>query len=166
MRYLVLVLVTLFLSGCKTAEDEIFVIPENFTGYVIVIFNQPNGEKPTYFENSRVYVIPPSGILKTRFEPNFGWSSPSQFYYREIDIENRIPYILRPDSIPSNSIVAHGQRYGGLCGYGVKGGYVDYTSFFVGNKDQIFLAYSKLEYFLMKNLSDSCEKKYADGKFP
>lgn len=166
MKALYSLLIIFLLAACKTAEDEIFVIPENFTGYVIVIFNQPNGEKPTYFEDSRVYVIPPSGILKTKFRPNYGTSNPSKFYYREVCMGKRIPYILRPDSIPSNSIVAHRQRYGGLCGYGVKGGYVDYTSFFVGNKDQIFLAYSKLEYFLVKNLSDSCEKKYADGKFP
>lgn len=153
MKYLVLALVALFLGGCKTAEDEIFVIPENFTGYVIVIFNQPNGQEPVYLDNSRVYVIPPSGILRTKFKPNYGWSSESQFYNGSILSENRLPYVWRPDSIPAHRIVAHGLTSVGSVKGDTNTGF-GALYFFVGNNAQITSSYSDLAKRNIGDLAD------------
>ena len=67
---LIIVLISI-LTGCvKNAEPETFLIPEDYSGGVIVIiFNQKNGSVKEYDEGRRIYRIPKNGILHTQFSP-------------------------------------------------------------------------------------------------
>ena len=76
------------------ADPEILLIPNNYIGEVIVVFNQRNG-KPVEFENKkRVYRIPKSGILFTQFTYNPGVIN--QEYYSIDSIGNRHEIEYRP----------------------------------------------------------------------
>ena len=58
----------------RSAEDEVFVLPNDFEGCVIVLFEEENGNPKEYNqEGDRVYYIPDNGILKTQFKNEEGW---------------------------------------------------------------------------------------------
>lgn len=84
-----ILLVVLINYGRTTTEDTITLIPNNYKGTVKIKFNQKDGEKKLYEGKSRVYSIPKSGILKTQFEPQYGWHYPKYFYVT--DKNERIP---------------------------------------------------------------------------
>ena len=71
-RAFLLTIVFILQCSCQNRESEIFILPENYNGYVLVIFNQKDGEEPKYFEGKRLYIIPDNGILKTQFEAEYG----------------------------------------------------------------------------------------------
>jgi hypothetical protein len=57
----------LLLQSNETSED-IFIIPENFKGTMVVIYDQENGAKKEFEKGKRVYRIPKDGVLKTQFK--------------------------------------------------------------------------------------------------
>ncbi|WP_022944076.1 DUF6843 domain-containing protein [Pseudoalteromonas ruthenica] len=57
----------------KKSEPEIILIPDGFTGKLHIVFTAPNGKPPQYEGGSRVYDIPPSGVLVTQMDTNEGW---------------------------------------------------------------------------------------------
>lgn len=54
------------------ARPETFLIPEGFTGVVYVIHDEQLGEEKEYEGWRRLYKIPPSGVLFTKFKPSEG----------------------------------------------------------------------------------------------
>lgn len=72
------------------AAPELHLIREGFEGPVLIIFNDPDGEPREYEGKSRVYEIPPSGVLRTQFPPNDGWSRPVYMYVDEQGNRTRI----------------------------------------------------------------------------
>lgn len=62
------------------ASPEIFLIPKNYQGEIIVIFNQENGIPVKYLNNKRIYEIPNNGILFTKFTWNSGFNNRNFFY--------------------------------------------------------------------------------------
>jgi hypothetical protein len=61
-------------------EKELYLIPEGYIGNVIVIFNQPDGEKTDYEDDRRVYKIPKTGVLFTQFKDEEGIIN-QEYYY-------------------------------------------------------------------------------------
>jgi hypothetical protein len=61
------------------ATPERYLIPEDYRGSVMVIFNQKNGQKKEYEGRRRLYKIPSTGVLFTQFEDEQGWID--QDYY-------------------------------------------------------------------------------------
>ncbi len=61
-------------------EKETYLIPEGYKGSVLVIFNQPDGEKPEYEKGRRIYRIPQTGILFTQLKDEQGLISQEYFY--------------------------------------------------------------------------------------
>ncbi|MEO5978360.1 MAG: hypothetical protein ABIS36_22875, partial [Chryseolinea sp.] len=55
-------------------------IPEGYIGTVLVIFNQPQGEKPEYKDGRRIYRIPQTGILFTQLKDEQGIINQEYFY--------------------------------------------------------------------------------------
>jgi len=126
--FFVLILSTLLLS-CNRVEDQIFILPKNYTGYILVIYNQPLlGEEIKYKRGKRVYEIPANGILKTQFTSQIGLFN-SEFYYGKVASENRIPYRFANEDKPIDSII--------VCG-GSRGtqGKVVYDLYDVGTREQ------------------------------
>jgi len=58
---------------------ERYLIPEDYRGSVIVIFNQKDGQKKEYEGKRRLYRIPSTGVLFTQFKDEEGWMN--QDYY-------------------------------------------------------------------------------------
>ncbi|GAC1654437.1 MAG: hypothetical protein NVS4B3_18420 [Gemmatimonadaceae bacterium] len=74
------------------AEPEVHLLPAGFRGPVVIIYGQPNGDPPRREGRVRLYIIPPSGVLRTQAAPNRGWSKPSYFY---VDAAGRRSPIVR-----------------------------------------------------------------------
>jgi hypothetical protein len=115
-----------FGGGCKRMVPERHILPLGYTGKVYVFFSQDEGCEVEYENNTRVYRIPKSGILRTQFKPNSGWIDSKKylnFYYEDGD--SMIPlnkYISGKDSLiklDSNSIVVF--EYGIGMGNGATG---------------------------------------------
>ncbi|MDZ7847249.1 MAG: hypothetical protein U5L96_10990 [Owenweeksia sp.] len=63
-----------FLRTRYLATDEVYVLPNNFTGAVIILMDYPKGKPEKYDqEGNRVYEIPVNGILKTKFSHEEGY---------------------------------------------------------------------------------------------
>lgn len=74
----------IFLGGCRIkSEPELFLIPDNYEGVVIVLFNQSNGEEEKYIDNRRLYDIPKNGILATKFPKTTHGKLDQKFYYKD-----------------------------------------------------------------------------------
>ena len=118
----------MLLLSCNREEDEIFILPKNYTGYVLVIYDQPLlGEEIKYKRGKRVYEIPANGILKTQFTSQVGLFN-SEFYYEKVASENRIPYRSANEKKPIDSIIV-------CCGIGGTQGKVAYDLYSVGNEE-------------------------------
>ena len=148
MRTMVLFSFILFLmlNSCSVnGEQEIIIVPKNFKGYIIIIFNQKNAMPPKYEGGKRVYEIPQSGILKTQFKPNDGWQKFPEYFYEKIAPENKFPSFAEIKKVPVDKIV-------GLMGAGGSMRKNDYnkdrfifTQFYIGTKSDIGQAQEQTE---------------------
>lgn len=62
------------------ARSETFLLPDNFKGVVYVIYDEQIGEPKEYEGIRRVYRIPPTGVLFTKFPQTQGIHN-RRFYY-------------------------------------------------------------------------------------
>ena len=132
-----MVAITLVSCSCHfRGDDEIYLIPNQFTGPVFILFNQPNGEHLQYENGKRIYEIPPDGILLTRDEFNAGWRYPGQFFYVEKDRRIEVPFVLEVHNLKDDVIQACCVTSGRAAKTG-NGPWVEYLQFYVGTKDQI-----------------------------
>lgn len=59
----------------EKGENEMYVLPKNFIGSVVIIFNSKDGKPEEYDKNqNRIYEVDSSGILRTRFKFQRGMS--------------------------------------------------------------------------------------------
>lgn len=107
LAYILLVLlllwgiIYLFWQWHYTAEDEVFVLPDDFKGAVIVLYNKKDGQPEKYDEKgNRVYTIPENGILKTKFKFQEGWRDIK--YIRKNGTQLR--YLLPSDYVWNDTI--------------------------------------------------------------
>ena len=90
----------------------LYLLPPGYTGPALVVYSQQDGEPERYEDGRRVYAIPDSGILRTRFGRGEGvYAGRSAFAY--VDDRGRrkaIPYVdwphqpreSAPDTFASN----------------------------------------------------------------
>ena len=98
------------------AQHEVHLIPADYRGPVIVIFNDSTGAVKEYEGRARLYRIPPSGILRTQFAPNEGWARPDYYYVDALGRRSRIvPGTPCDHALPGDSVQAclMGQRMRG-----------------------------------------------------
>jgi uncharacterized protein DUF6843 len=57
-----------------------YLIPEGYRGNVMVVFNQKNGRDEEYEGRRRIYRIPLSGVLFTKFKDEEGFINEEYFY--------------------------------------------------------------------------------------
>ena len=89
-----LILSLFVLIGCKKSEDTITLIPDGFTGSIKIWFNQKDGHKKEYEGEKRLYIIPTNGVLKTNFDPQFGYHFSEFYYVEENGQRKKIPALL------------------------------------------------------------------------
>lgn len=63
------------------ASDDIFIIPADFKGTIVVIYGQENGTEKEYENGKRLYRIPQNGILNTQFELKGETANFGEYYY-------------------------------------------------------------------------------------
>jgi len=61
-----------FVFLISIAKPEIYLIPENYSGEILVFFDQPDGTPLEMEGKKRIYRIPENGILFTQFKWNRG----------------------------------------------------------------------------------------------
>ena len=145
MRKIFLLATVLLAFGCtERGENEAFVLPKGYTGYVIIIYGQQDGEEKYYKDNKRVYNIPKTGVLKTKFNADYGWTSFPEFYYESIDVDKKIPVVIEWKDYSEDKVNATmpstGKSYKNIDGTGA----TEYSTFIVGTKSQIKKASEEL----------------------
>jgi hypothetical protein len=135
--YLAIAIFFLFNACSRKGEDSIYILPSGYTGSVIILFNQSDGQPKKHFNGSRIFNIPPSGILKTKFKAEYGRTYISRFYYKDISEESELPAVIDWEDFDSGIIRASlpsiGKAYKKIDG----SEFVEYEFFFVGTKEQI-----------------------------
>jgi len=135
-------------------EELIIIVPENYTGYILIIYDQDQGINKEYRNKSQVYRIPSSGILLTKFSNNPGWSTFPEFYRGSIAQENKIPFIPELEKLSEDKVSA----FGGAAGFqsrdfsGKKG--IRFIQFYIGNQSQIRKYISDLDHLNIVELVD------------
>lgn len=99
----VFIFFALAIVGCNKSvecEKEIYLIPDGFSGKIIVYFDQSDGDPVEYKNNARIYHIPKSGYLKSQFQKNGGCMNDKRirFFYEDgTEIGEELDYFLDMD---------------------------------------------------------------------
>lgn len=139
-RIIFVIVLSLMITSCKNGDQQVIIIPKNFTGYIIIIYNQMKGSIPKYNGKQRIYEIPSNGILSTRFEGNYNWRKFPEYYYERIAPENKIPSFAELEKIPSGVIVGFIGATGTVKKDLGSEQYLEFAEFYVGTKEQIKIA--------------------------
>lgn len=125
------------LTGCSFGDGDILIIPKNFKGYILIIYDQKSGVLPKQDGRKTVYEIPSNGVLKTQLAVNTGWREPNEYYYEKIMPQNKLPSFDMSQEIPAGSVVGvQGASGGANKDYEGKE-VVRYTFFYIGTKSEI-----------------------------
>ena len=82
------------LLSCNQANESICLIPKDFTGVVVIIFDQKNGSSPEIENGKNLYRIPASGVLRTQVKANYKVEGHEYYYVDSLGIRIAIPAIL------------------------------------------------------------------------
>ena len=148
--FFVLAIFAFCLSSCSKGEDSIRLIPENYEGTVLIIFNQSDKNNATYEEGKRLYTIPESGVLLSSFSENYGSQTHSYGEYNSAGDRKGLAYFN-----PFHYDKFKESNYRAAFGEEIVAGTKDhppYKSFLVGQgKDLDKLTFSRKE-FIEKEL--------------
>ena len=78
------------------ADREVHLLPHGYSGAVTIIVRRPDGTDRRDASGARLYEIPSSGVLLTKFPPNSGnlFESTRQFFYVRPDgSHERLPFV-------------------------------------------------------------------------
>ena len=105
----------------EKGEDVNCILPNNYEGGVILLFDVKNGEEEKYSENNkRIYEIPENGVLKTKFDFQNGKRYKIKYFYKS---GKELRYLWPSDmvwgdtinlkSVYKDSIYTYKQSFGG-----------------------------------------------------
>lgn len=144
-RLLVAVMIIMIIGCTKRGEDKVYLLPKDFVGYVLVLYDQSDGNEVQYIDgNKRLYEIPDSGVFKTKFKADYGRTSFPEFYYEAIEEENKIPLVINAVDYSENEINASLPNIGKRYPDDRKNEPIEYSIFFIGTKDEIIKASKKV----------------------
>ena len=125
-----------FMGGC-IQPGITFIIPEGYKGEVTIFYNQDKGQPEKYEGGRRLLVIPPTGVLLTRFQIEHGNSRNYDYYYISKDGKRKPLRIYSPDEMKNDTVMAknnYGIFYNGTTGrYGALIENLPYEWFIVSN---------------------------------
>lgn len=96
----------------KKAEDAIYIIPKGFEGNLLIVFNKTNGSDSLYEDGKRVYVFNNTGILETKFGPNYGTKQNFYFYGNRNGKRSSLKYLYGNKLTNENEVVVHNRETG------------------------------------------------------
>lgn len=77
------------------AEPETFLIPQNYRGEIVIYMNEECGLEPVFENGRRVYAIPDTGVLITKFGKNRGYLDRKFYLVDEAGKRTEIPLFAR-----------------------------------------------------------------------
>jgi hypothetical protein len=77
----------------QKAEPETFLIPQEFSGKVHILFNEPCGREIEYENGRRLFKIPNNGILTTKFKDQYGIIDQEYYLINENGERSLLPKI-------------------------------------------------------------------------
>ena len=112
----------------RMGEDEVYILPNEFEGAVIVLMNEPDGTTKKYNKKGdRIYEIPESGVLKTQFKLQNGRRSWAKFKRKN---GTELRYLWPPDKVWDDTTGANSIYKDSTYVYGAS--YADDQWFIVG----------------------------------
>ena len=64
---------SVFLTACETERTpETFLLQDNFKGFFYIVYNKTGGQEKAFEQNRRLYKIPATGVLFTKFKNDWG----------------------------------------------------------------------------------------------
>lgn len=97
-------LLALCCSGCWTGDPEVYLIPDGYIGPVVVAFEQEDGQPARRDGDTLVYMIPPSGVLKTQAEFPENFRQVSYYYVNEEGRRSRLPDYTPVSEVPEDTV--------------------------------------------------------------
>lgn len=106
----------LFWYFFNKVKGEVYVLPDTYKGAVIIFFNETNGAPEKFDDNgNRIYEVPSTGILKTKFKFQEGFRDVS---YKTVD-GKKLRYLWPSDKVwndtlqnkPNDSIYVYKASY-------------------------------------------------------
>lgn len=80
-KHLCIVTLIFFAFGCeRRTENELWIIPEGYRGYLVIIPNRADGVTRRHEGSSLLYEFPREGILKTQFDLSYGTRAKTEFF--------------------------------------------------------------------------------------
>lgn len=159
----VLLLVAVFCVGSSCLlkpRDGIYLLPEGFTGGVIILFDQPDGNNRSVENGRYVYEIPLGGVLKVSDIPSTGLVDMEYFFVGKTGDRKQIQYLhvtgeTSIQGLPQNkfgniSDSDHANRVfvmnsGGVGSFNTSARRIQFTSFVVSTPKNSDQAHSKLQ---------------------
>lgn len=90
---ILLILLILITSSCNSTKEAIYLIPDGYTGAVVILFEQPDGVTLPVEDGFNVYKIPENGVLKVKTQAIYDIDEES-FFYEDSNRERiRIEYL-------------------------------------------------------------------------
>lgn len=133
------------LVGCNSTDKEIIIVPKDYTGYILIMFNQPDGKEEIYEGSKRVYEITQNGILKTQFSTNEGWQEFPEYYHEKISVENKLSSFVEIGKVPIDEVIGFRGSNGSIRKNSVDEDFVEFAMYYVGNKSEIEEAQKEAE---------------------
>jgi hypothetical protein len=130
-------IIVFVLTSCSQGEQEVIVVPKKFKGYILVVFDQKNGEPIKYVGAKRLYEIPQNGILKTQFKSNEGLRDFAQYYYDTIMPENKLGSFAEIKRVPSDTVAGFMGAAGTVRKSSQSDDYLEFCEFYIGTQSDI-----------------------------
>ncbi len=89
MKVRSLFILLFFYSCTHSVTRAIYLIPDNFEGNVILVYNQPTGKKDSIADHAVIYKVPNSGILILQGEQYVQDMAMMKFYYSSLGKINK-----------------------------------------------------------------------------
>ena len=101
------------LVACRSGEKELTLLPDGYTGPVLVLYEQRDGQPREYRGNWRIFRIPASGVLKTQFNRQY-YSPDAEYYYSRGDsLVRKIAWLDGPaETSADTSVYVFGEEAG------------------------------------------------------
>jgi hypothetical protein len=108
IKKIAIAMVLFCVASCiNRAEPEMHLLPKGFQGYVIIVFNDPNGQDEKYEDDFRVYEIPSNGVLRTKFSRQDGWiaNGKLKFYYSDSNSRQEIIEVINDKNVSDSTTI-------------------------------------------------------------
>jgi hypothetical protein len=102
----------LFLSCGRKGEDSVYLIPKDFEGNLLIVFNQDKGTDAVYEKQARLYLFDTTGVLMTKFSPNYGVQQNHYYYVDSLGNRTDIKYALPSQLKGTDDVVIINQETG------------------------------------------------------